>query len=357
MRFAFRIVMSKRFRLHLTHLILIFLALLQSCAKIPAPQPSPPPPAPDITDAVVESVDEFDWSLLAKPAPEPAKKPEPPPVKFPTLPALPEVPPESVVTSPEVDAVANGLKYDTVVAQRPAPLLGAKGWQYRKNSRGQIVGFEFSNRGGNRILPEHHDIGKNQHFTRDFQFRFDDRARQDIHFSVTDWVSSRDRQFRLSELMNSIFLFFPRLFVPAIAAVNANSVVTLPTGEKVEFDAKTHEIVSGVFAEAPVALNTPQFPAVEYLGKGVMVRVNSRGNDPRIATIATITNGSPDPHCIQGPRCNRCQVPAKELWEQKGAARFKFSSDEEFDRYLRARCGFGLPAVDAKSMFASSAGD
>jgi hypothetical protein len=38
-------------------------------------------------------------------------------------------------------------------------------------------------------------------------------------------------------------------------------------------------------------------------------------------------------------------VPARELWEQKGAVRFKFPTDAEFDRYLRARCGFGLPQM------------
>jgi len=48
-------------------------------------------------------------------------------------------------------------------------------------------------------------------------------------------------------------------------------------------------------------------------------------------------------------------VPAKELWEQKGAVRFKFSTDEEFDRYLRARCGFSLSGT--KFMFAFSSGD
>lgn len=348
--------MNKRSRFHRANLLLVFLALLQSCAKAPAPLPQVPPPEIDVTDAATESLDEFDWSLLAKLTPAPAKKPEPPPVKLLTKPT-PEVPPESVVSSPEVDAVLTGLKYDTVVSQRPAPVPGSTGWQYRKNSRGQIVGFEFSNRGGNRILPERHDIGKNMHFTRDFQFRFDDRARQDIHFSVTDWTPSRDRQFRLSELMNSVLVFFPRIFVPAIAAVGANSVVTLPTGEKVEFDAKTHEIVSGVLAEAPVGLSAPRFPAVDYVGKGVTVRANSRGNDPRIATVATITTGSPDPNCTKGQSCNHCQMPAKELWEQKGAVRFKFSTDEEFDRYLRAHCGFGLPQPGGKFMFVSSAGD
>ena len=130
---------------------------------------------------------------------------------------------------------------------------------------------------------------------------------------------SRDKQFRLSELMNSVLLFFPRTFVPAIADAGRNAVVTLPTGERVEFDAKTHEIVSGVFAERPVTLSAPQFPAVDYVGKGVTVRANSRGKDPRIGTVATITTGSPDPHCNEGQRCNQCQVPAQELWQQNGA--------------------------------------
>jgi hypothetical protein len=50
-------------------------------------------------------------------------------------------------------------------------------------------------------------------------------------------------------------------------------------------------------------------------------------------------------------------VPAKELWEQKGAVRFKFSNDAEFDRYLRARCGFALPPPTANVLFASSPDD
>ena len=317
--------------------LLTSLAFLQSCGNSPAPQPPAPSPIP-----IIEAVEDADGTSLAK-LPTPAK--ESAPFKPTAKPGPQEVPPESVVSTPAGDAVATGLKYDTVISQRPAAIPGSHGWQYRKNPRGQIVGFEFSNRGGNRILPERYDIGKNKHFTRDFQFRFDERARQDIHFSITDWAPSRDKQFRLSELMNSVLLFFPRIYIPAIAALGASSVVTLPTGEKVQFDAKTHEIVSGVFAEAPVALSAPRFPAVEYLGKGVTVRANARGADPRIATVATITTGSPDPNCAKGQRCNQCQLPARELWEQKGAVRFKFATDDEFDRYLRARCGFGLPRV------------
>ncbi len=265
--------------------------------------------------------------------------------------------PESVLAPPDVDAASLKLKYDTVVFGRTSVPPVFSDWQYRMNRENRIVGFEFSNRGGNRILPERYDIGKNLLFTRDFQFRFDDRARQDIHLAITDWAPSADRQFRLSGLMNSALYFFPRHFLPAIASLNGHYVVTLPTGEQTEFDALTHEILNGVLSETPVDL-TPnraarKFPGISYSGKGVLVRVNARGADPRIGTTATITTGSPQAEC-KGKNCDQCQVPARELWSQTGAVRFKFPTDPEFDRYLRSRCGFGLPFIEPKVVVAAT---
>lgn len=255
--------------------------------------------------------------------------------------------PESIVGAPARESASARIAYDTLLMER-APQAG---WQYRKDRQSQIVGFEFSNRGGNRILPPRYEIGKNLLFTRDFQFRFDDRARQDILLFVSDWPPSRDKQFRLSELMNSVLHFFPRNYLPAISISGARYVVTLPTGEQVEFDAKTREILGGVFSETAVDLNpnraARQFPGVHYLGKGVVVRANARGNDPRIGNTATITTGTSAPDCEKGAACNQCQVSSKELWHQNGAVRFKFSTDEEFDRYLFARCGFGIPGKSA----------
>jgi hypothetical protein len=254
-----------------------------------------------------------------------------------------ELLPESVLGFPEREMASPRVRYDTVVLGRASET----GWHYRQNSQRQIVGFEFSNRGGNRILARRYEIEKNLLFTRDFQFRFDDRARQDIHLSISDWATSHDQQFKLSELMNSVMHFFPRDYLPAIISSGERTIVTLPTGETVEFDAKTHEIVAGAFSEAPVDLNPDKaarkFPGINYLGKGVVVRANSRGTDPRLGTIATITSGSPAPDCTKAAGCYQCQVPSKELWEQNGATRFKFSTDMEFDRYLLSRCGFGLP--------------
>src|SRR5215467_13006236 len=149
--------------------------------------------------------------------------------------------------------------------------------------------------------------------------------------------------------MSSVMHFFPRNHLPAIVNLGGRIIVTLPTGEEVEFDAKSHEVLGGVFSEAPVDLNpdktTRKFPAIAYTGKGILVRANSRGTDPRIGTTALITTGSPAADCEKGTGCDRCEVPSKELWDQKGAVRFKFSTDEEFARYLVTRCGFALPTI------------
>lgn len=258
--------------------------------------------------------------------------------------------PESVLARPEIDSASVQLRYDTVVMARTSGPQSHSDWHYRINRDNQIVGFEFSNHGGNRILPQRYDIRRNLLFTRDFQFRFDDRARQDIHLTITDWAPSSDRKFRLSEMMITVLHFFPRNYLPAIRRLGGRYLVTLPTGEPIEFDALTHQIVSGVLSEGPVDL-TPnpgarKFPRVSYSGKGVVVRANARGADPRVGTTATITTGSPFPGCAKGKNCDRCQVPSRELWTQNRAVRFKFATDAAFDRYLRTRCGFGVPVIE-----------
>ena len=322
-------------------LLLLLLALQQSCGTTKLAQNSAPAPSQPRAQAETPAVTRADPAPAA-PVEEraPVQLAEPVPSGPPK-----ETFPESLLAVPVTETAAANTPYDTRVYSRMfgAPLELA--WEYRQNPRGLIVGFDFSNRGGNHILPERHNIDKNLFFTRDFQFRFDDRARQDIHLSVSDWAPSRDRQFRLSELMNSVIHFFPRKYVPAIAVANGRSIVTLPTGEAVEFDAKTHEVLSGALAEAPVDLNPDKtkrrFAALDYVGNGLMVRADARGTDPRLGTTATITVA--EPGCTGGACKKLCRVASKELWEQKGAVRFKFATDEEFDRYLQSRCGFGIP--------------
>jgi hypothetical protein len=334
---------------HSVTLLVLLFGLVASCRTgtvPPAPSSSEPTPqtgslqTPDPTPD--ESVPE---AIIATPES----------VKIPVPTAPRRVLPESILTAPQKESVAHAIKYDTVLTKRSVLVAAHSGWQYRNNRQSQIVGFEFSNHGGNRILPPRYDISKDQLYTRDFQFRFDDRARQDVHLSITDWVASRNKQFRLSELMNSVMLFFPRNYLPAVVTVGDRNILTLPTGEEVEFNAATHEVSGGVFSEAPVDLNLDrsarQFPAVRYTGKGVMVRADARGSDPRLGTVATVTTGSPAADCLQGKACNQCEVPAKEIWAQSGAARFKFAQDQDFHKYLLSRCHFGLPMNETDFVF------
>ena len=153
-------------------------------------------------------------------------------------------------------------------------------------------------------------------------------------------------------------MFFPRKLLPAIVNFGERNIVTLPTGEEIEFNAVTHEIAGGVFIEAPVDLNPDgrarKFPAISYTGRGVIVRADARGTDPRLSPTALILNNAAPQDCALGSPCAQCQVPSRELWEQSGAVRFKFATDQEFHQFLLARCAFGLPALNVATPIASA---
>ena len=325
--------------------IVVFLALLSvglisGCRVSPEPGSSEPTAVPETAPAPPNTP-----STELK-TPEATELSNKPPKE-----TIARVLPESLIAPPNKSSASSSVDYNTLIATRSPAAQQKSTWRYRTTRRGEIVGFEFSNYGGNRILPPRRDASKNQFYSRDFQFRFDERARQDIHLMISDWVPSRDHVFRLSEIMNSLMLFFPRRVLPAIVNVGEKNIVNLPTGEAIEFDALTHEIRGGVFLESAVDVNpngsARKFPGIEYHGKGLLLRVDARGKDPRIGNIATITIGTPPENCTGGNGCNRCQVPSKELWHQTGAERFKFSSDAEFDQFLIARCGFGVPTLTA----------
>jgi hypothetical protein len=320
------------------------LGFILSCQTTPTAVPTvsqptriPEPPPSASPEPTIEIDEPSEATAVIQPAPTAPPK------------SIDRSLPESMIGAPAQDQASRQLAYNTKLTTRSSNGDGPN-WQYRRTDAGYIVGFEFSNHGGNRILPPKRDASKNIFYGRDFQFRFDDRARQDIHLLVIDWAPSRDRQFRLSELMNSLIVFFPRRFLPAIASTDGRKIITLPTGEEVEFNAQTQEISSGVLSEEPVDLSPDRsarkFPVLTYKGKGLMVRANARGADPRIGTVATITTGSPAAGCDKGPACGQCQVPARELWDQNGALRFKFATDQEFNRFLLSRCQFGIPEID-----------
>lgn len=197
----------------------------------------------------------------------------------------------------------------------------------RDCSQTLIDSFYFSNQGVNRVVTEPYDPLKMSP-QRWFQFYFHSHAREGLYFSISDLPTGT-----VSSFLESYFMIFPRRVLPSIRQEAGRTVVTLPNAEQVQFDAASNEIVGGAFAETG-KLEAGIYPRLEYRGRGVLLRVDRRGADPRLGTTATITRGS-----------SSCRIPAAELWSQESPVRFRFPTDAAFDAFLQSRCSFGLPAA------------
>jgi hypothetical protein len=180
-------------------------------------------------------------------------------------------------------------------------------------------GFSFSNVSQDKM-------------TRLYSFEYPEQARQNISFTVEDAYESED-----GSNYNSLFMLFPRRFLPRVEQLTGTLDVTLATGEKMIFQSDSKEIVGGVFTDGKTL---GQFPDLKYVGKGILLRANSLDESPEIAQEdipqVLITNG------MTGQKCTR---PKTDFWEQVDVTpnEFKFSTDSEFETYLKMNCGFGLP--------------
>ena len=209
-----------------------------------------------------------------KPEAKPKAKPVQPPSFWTSLAAR---------TAPERTRIRDAYRYVMMIKDTGIP--GFTYMSYRPGKRLEPVGFTLTNRGSERINPE----GLHSRAMREYQFLFSDRAEENIFLNVTDDVAvsgrySHDNMFR--ELH-----FFPRLQLPTVKQESDGHrlKVTLPTGEPVVFDARTKEIVGGGLHEKPMDCNPNRHarkdPVIRYNGKGLLITVAQRGEDPRLARV------------------------------------------------------------------------
>jgi hypothetical protein len=208
-------------------------------------------------------------------------------------------------------------------------------------------GFSLENNGNNRIV----NTSRRPDSQRVFNFDYPEQARQNLSLEVYDSPSST-----VSHTMHSLFFLFPRknLFLaePLTGTIN----VTLPTGEKMIFQKESKEIVAGVFQEGRMDAGKDKdkrsYPDLKYTGRGVVLRVNARGQSPQLGEYETDkidlefgVHGSVDVLILNGQTGEKCRRPKADFWDQVDVVpiEFKFPTDEEFDVYLRNNCGFGLP--------------
>jgi hypothetical protein len=141
-------------------------------------------------------------------------------------------------------------------------------------------------------------------------------------------IVSDERGSDDSSRNESRMLFFPRAVMPAIQFIGDKQIVTLPTGEQVQFDPKTKTILPGdtVMKEGPWGRGGP--PTVTYTGTGVLVRLESKG--PKFNSKATISKNG-----------KTCQVDAARLFQYSQEkdqppffTKFRFPTDAAFSRFL-----------------------
>jgi hypothetical protein len=216
-----------------------------------------------------------------------------------------------------------------------------------RSPEGMSEGFFFKNTGNNRVV----NSQQSPHAARSFSFEYPEQARQNLALQVDDAPNGL-----VSHTMHSIFMIFPRKYLPTIEQHKNQLEVKLPTGEKMLFHKDSKEIMGGVFSEGPVDVSQDRFrrhyPHLIYKGRGVILRVNARGQSPKLGQFETNKidmehglRGSVDVLIINNSTGQKCRRPKADFWEPLDVSpvEFKFPTDEEFDLYLRNHCGFGLP--------------
>lgn len=216
-------------------------------------------------------------------------------------------------------------------------------------------GFSLTNFGSPVINP--HGPGKRTYdmagkgsITRKFTFSAPEMTAEESMLEIYE-VGSADVPGGLSHWeMYSDLIFLPRKVLPRLrVTTNQSGVVlyevTLPTGELVYFNKQTKEITGGVLSElsTPIDENTNRFERkfakIVYIGNGVMLRSDQRGQTP-----TTAGKGKP-PVIAQWGKLT-CKISRADIWQQTGpddgGGAVKYDTDEQFYTMLNKKCGWNL---------------
>lgn len=211
------------------------------------------------------------------------------------------------------------------------------------NREGLPEKIQLANNGPNAIVPTNE-----YYINRTFEFEFEDRARSDMKLLISDAPDDRT-----SRVTYSIMLFFPRSVLPSVKRTGDVLDVTLSNGEKVQFNAKTKEIIGGVLSEEKMAQDPKTkkaIPArVKYNGPGVTIRADKSGDlpygdiersDGSTAPSISIATVSKKGH-------KDCKIPSKDIWhndkeKENVLIKPELTTDAGLDQFIKKRCGFSI---------------
>lgn len=151
------------------------------------------------------------------------------------------------------------------------------------------------------------------------------KALNETYLHVIDFAGGPD-----SHDPKSVIYLFPRTEIPSVSENGNQIALTLPTGERAYFDAKTGAITGGALEEGPLDLNTNyrkrRPPNVHYTGDYISVRLTHSYEEPTIA----------DPTAIVKQKDNVCRVPRNRLFSSNGKLLTK--NDEEVLEVINREC-------------------
>lgn len=204
---------------------------------------------------------------------------------------------------------------------------------------------------------------------RQYRFSFEDRLKENTFLMVQDNPAHIDSRAGYPKVThNQMFthlVFIPRLTVPYVeksdGCIDCNKRVYLPTGEFVNLNEFTNEIVSGVLTHESMDISQNRhrrdFAKITYSGRGILITTKSRGKHPQ--RIQIDKNGKPVSwndnedvtHSTISYLGKTCRVHKSKLWQnttnEEGRAIFKFSTDDKFvDEIANEICGWDITLED-----------
>lgn len=276
------------------------------------------------------------------------RKPAPPPA-----PVFDELAVLAEAALPERNGIREPYRYDRSIGSTSVD--GLRYFFYEPDDDRSVVGFSLKNIGSPKVNPVG---GKRRGPHREYAFMFADRARENIHLAINDDVKVSGR-FSHDNMFREVH-FFPRRQLPAVAVDHARGImqVTLPTGETVDFDQHSRELVGGALIEGPIDFNRSRHqrrnPDVRYRGDYLAITVAQRGEAPRRASVWGQTKYAE----VHYPKRYRksCRISPKHIWDQRpkpGDTDPKLTmllrTDAEVFATVERQCGWNLAELKAAS--------
>lgn len=192
-----------------------------------------------------------------------------------------------------------------------------------------LVGFEFSKNIDIKVEKKFKKPRKKKYYKtvklkRTYKASFFERARQNIHLQIIDNIGEG-----LENQLASYFYFFPRKYIPSITVDDEETLISLPTNEKILFRTIDMELINGPM-KILNDVKPGEFPAVEYEGKHIYLRLDIAKD--RVNPFADVM--------IVHPEGDICFKPVYKLFDTKLNLIFKFATDEEFFEFLEDECDF-----------------